>query len=158
MTARFRWTQPVLIGATLVIAKNGLGIFPSERDPLPTQAQLNALVNDTPRIGGSIRGALTVPIDFSLAPVTPSLVTSLLSRGIPGGYDMIKTIQTIVFVAIFSEIPTLISPNDTIVGTIVFYLMTALLGAALSSCSLPRQVRSRSRVGAVRKSMMGPVR
>jgi hypothetical protein len=51
------------------LAKNGLGISPSEMNPVPTQEQLNALVNDTPRIEGLIRGALTVPIDDSLEPV-----------------------------------------------------------------------------------------
>jgi hypothetical protein len=124
MTARFRCTQAVLIGAVLVIfmlsvgasyqlghdkrmfgypvyrwresmaialsrmqetplhgylayrsirdylAQNGLGIFTSEMNPVPTQDQLNALVNDTSRIEGLIRGALTVPINYSLAPVT----------------------------------------------------------------------------------------
>jgi hypothetical protein len=124
MTARFRCTQAVLIGAILVIfmlgvgasyqlghharmfdnpvyrwresmaialsrmqakplhgylayrsirdylAQNGLGIFTSEINPVPTQEQLNALVNDTSRIEGLIRGALTVPIDYSLPPVT----------------------------------------------------------------------------------------
>jgi hypothetical protein len=66
-----------------------------------------------------------------LLALSVSLLTSLLSRGVPRRCDVIKGIQAIVFIALCSAIPTLVSPSDTIVGTILFYLVTIMLGALL---------------------------